>query len=260
MDIGLITTPDELDTIHCDGCSLDPIVQNLICGDGEQVVESEKNNRICDDCFIRTAQCTAECQAYEYESYNYYDPDESPAYYDYSDRLGKSYRLYFFYLWFRPTIPSRSKSRKKNKSRQTCGYPDAKHDFKQYCPDEFAQHVKNQLCDVAHHEEPLQLAGFGFSSIHIGALMLIFCFAFFIGFVIIKWNHLRRAEKYKETPQIVQQPNQQSVKRSETTKSEYDRTKHTEQTKLISWPCTHSSLLNLYSSCLFEYSQMVWSD
>ena len=64
--------------------------------------------------------------------------------------------------------------------------------------------------------------------------MLIFCFAFFIGFVIIKWNHLRRAEKYKETPQIVQQPNQQSVKRSETTKSEYDRTKHTEQTKLIS--------------------------
>ena len=95
MDIGLITTPDELDTIHCDGCSLDPIVQNLICGDGEQVVESEKNNRICDDCFIRTAQCTAECQAYEYESYNYYDPDESPAYYDYSDRLGKSYRLYF---------------------------------------------------------------------------------------------------------------------------------------------------------------------
>ena len=111
--------------------------------------------------------------------------------------------------------------------------------------------MKNELCDAAHHEEIsfTQTAGFDLSSIHIGAIMLIFCFAFFIGFVIIKWNHLRRAEKYKETPQIVQPSPQQLVKRSETTKSEFDRTKHTEQTKLISWQ--HSSFFVKYFILVF---------
>ena len=90
MDFGLITTPDEIDTTHCDGCNSDLIVQNIICGDGEQVIESEKNNLVCDDCFIRTEQCTADCQEYESDSYNYYDYDTDAAYYDYSDRLVKS--------------------------------------------------------------------------------------------------------------------------------------------------------------------------
>merc|ERR1712193_430182 len=139
------------------------------------------------------------------------------------------------------TPQSQRSRKKKQKSTQSfeCGLADAKHHYTDYCPAELAQELKNQLCDSAHHrqEDNVTIASFaGFlSTIHIGALMLMFCFVFFIGFVCVKWNHLRRSVKYTETPQIQYvHPEPPKVQRSETTKSEFDRTKHTEQTQLLS--------------------------
>ena len=100
--------------------------------------------------------------------------------------------------------------------------------------------MKNKLCSESYHL-PLGKAGFTLSvlghQLHIGHFFLLFCFIFFIGYVALKYAHLQRSKKYCEPPKIQalnETANKSTVNRSETVKSEFDRTKHTEEAKLIS--------------------------
>ena len=70
---------------YCDGCSKELLVENLICSEETQsYVESEKNNYVCDDCFLRMYKCQEECSSedydYSYMAPDYYDTEEANSY------------------------------------------------------------------------------------------------------------------------------------------------------------------------------------
>ena len=88
MVTGSITPPD-FNVSLCDGCSKEPYVVNYICGDGKRMVESEKNNVLCDECFVKMDYCSNDCDYSPdyYMSDDYYEMKKEKIDYDYSNRF-----------------------------------------------------------------------------------------------------------------------------------------------------------------------------